>query len=327
MDENLVGYLLKVLDDDTRHGVEDYLRHHPEAQTRLDSLRRALEPLEADRADPEPPPGLWVRTLARVAEHTCRQMPAAPVIRAPRAATPRRQWWARPDALVAAGILLCVGMLVPPGLVRIRYEYQKAACKNNLQQIGAALIRYTDLDHGAFPNVADHPEPRNVAGLFIPTLVNAGVLRPDQISVSCPATGVPVRPRWTLEELQAMPREEFERIAPELSPHYAYTLGYHDRGRVAGIRRADGVRPIVSDRPPLGPGAWPQDTGNSFNHGGRGQNILYTDGQVRFSTVRHVDGDDVYLNEARQPAAGLHRRDNVLGASFARPGRPPVAQE
>src|SRR5437899_9172807 len=75
MDDNLVGYLLGALDGDTHRAVDDYLRSDPDACRKLDRLRRALEPLEADRDDVAPPPGLAVRTLARVAEL---RLPPAP---------------------------------------------------------------------------------------------------------------------------------------------------------------------------------------------------------------------------------------------------------
>ena len=40
MDENLVGYLLKALETDECLAVETYLDEHPEAQQRLEQLRR-----------------------------------------------------------------------------------------------------------------------------------------------------------------------------------------------------------------------------------------------------------------------------------------------
>src|SRR5205085_1864305 len=49
--------------------VETHLRAHPADGAKLDRLRRVLRPLEADRGDIDPPSGLVVATLARVAEH------------------------------------------------------------------------------------------------------------------------------------------------------------------------------------------------------------------------------------------------------------------
>src|SRR5262245_2661566 len=77
MDEHLVDYLLETLDPVTRCRVEADLRQNPEAQARLGLLRQALAPLAEDAADPDPPPGLALRALARVAEHCC-ALPTAP---------------------------------------------------------------------------------------------------------------------------------------------------------------------------------------------------------------------------------------------------------
>ena len=54
---------------------------------------------------------------------------------------------------------------------------------------------------------------------------------------------------------------------------YAYTLGYRDGDDVAGLRRDSGdLLPILADRPAAG-------DGNSPNHDGAGQNVLYIGGQ------------------------------------------------
>jgi hypothetical protein len=48
MEENLVGYLLKSLDDATHQQVEASLEMSPELRSRLRLLERALAPLSAD---------------------------------------------------------------------------------------------------------------------------------------------------------------------------------------------------------------------------------------------------------------------------------------
>src|SRR5437660_110684 len=103
MEENLLGYVLQAEDAETLRRVDDYLLTHPEAQQRLELLRRALEPLAAD-ADGDAPPGLWVKALARIAEFQCRALPYAP---AP-LSTPvqPRQRFRRADAVAAAAVLL-----------------------------------------------------------------------------------------------------------------------------------------------------------------------------------------------------------------------------
>ena len=59
--------------------------------------------------------------------------------------------------------------------------------------------------------------------------------------------------------------------------------------------------------------------GNSLNHGGRGQNVLFHDGHVEFCVSRLVGGDDIYLNRDMKVAAGVGCSDAVLGSSAPRP--------
>ena len=74
-------------------------------------------------------------------------------------------------------------------------------------------------------------------------------------------------------------------------------------------------------RSPFEPPSVGRPLGNSLNHGGTGQNVLYFGGNVTFATHRHVgvDGDDIYLNKRNRVAAGVNRWDTVLGASAAHP--------
>ena len=61
--------------------------------------------------------------------------------------------------------------------------------------------------------------------------------------------------------------------------------------------------------------------GNSLNHGGGGQNVLYIGGNVRYVTTRTVGigGDDIYVNLHQRVLAGVTPSDTVLGASDASP--------
>jgi len=332
MDENLVGYLLKALDPDTHRQVAAHLREDPGAGQRLELLRRALEPLAADRDDGEPPPGLAVRTIARVAEYRCRELPRAPQVIAGRAAY--RSWWRRADVAVAAAILLCATLLTLPLVNLVRDRYNRIACANNLRVIGGALAAYSDqrrsASTGAFPDVArpfddaaeepETPPQRAAAGMFIPLLIRAGTLGEDEVSVRCPGVDPRQACGWTLDQLCRLSPEDFKKHAPELAPGYAYTLGYQEHGRIRGLCRDDGVVPIVADRPPVRDSARSAFTlGNSANHGGRGQNVLFTDGHAEWRTEHVIDGDDFFVNNQHEIAAGLHCRDYVLGPSGSHP--------
>lgn len=328
MDENLIGYLLHALDCDEVRQVEAYLRDHPEAEARLNRFRQALALLEADRDGIEPPPGLAVRTVARVAEYRCRPLPRAPEESIIRTFPQSRSWWRRADVAVAAGILLCAALLTFPALNTIRMRHDRLACENNLRTIGDALRQYTDrTDAQRFPDVSHAYDnlpgtARNnapAAGLFIPMLVHAGDLSPQQVvSLRCPGMGqASTFVFHDLDDLRQMTLEQFQQHAAELAP-YAYTLGFRDQGQVRGLTREDGVLPIAADCAQLGPEG-ELLPGNSLNHGGEGQNVLFTDGHVQWFADRICNNDDFFINQANQLEAGLSAEDYVLGPSAAHP--------
>lgn len=312
MDENLVGYLCNALDADTQMAVEHYLRDNTEAQRRLELLRRALEPLAADRDDPPPPAGLVFRTLGRVAEHSCRKLPQAPVF-AGRVGH-QRSWWRRADVLIAAVLLLAIFGVGLSGLHRYQDYRGRVECGNNLHGFYRHLVNYSNRNDGRFPSVADHPTPYNVAGIVVPVLMeNQGA---DVPSIRCPSNGPHRACSWSLQELKALDAEEFNRRASSLAGCYAYTLGYQDQaGNIHGLRHGEHDHlPLMGDR---GPG--PGQMGNSPNHRGMGQNVLHAGGNVRFYRERLVNGDDLYLNHQGKVAAGVNAGDAVLGASADRP--------
>jgi hypothetical protein len=334
MDKNLVGYLLNALDAETQREVEDHLRDSAPAQQRLEQLRRALEPLAADNEPPEPPPGLWLRTLAFVAEDRCRRLPPAPQpVTVLAGGPPSRSWWRRSDVLIAASLLLLAALISIPWIGQLRHRHQIEACKDNLRRFHTALVSYSDLHQGEFPRVEEQP-PRNVAGIFVPVL-NDHHLLPAELSVACPGVGKhepTARSVKDLEDLHRTRAEEYNRAAQSLSGCYAYSLGYvntdgNGRKQLCGLRRDSGdYLPIMADRPPFAPGAVVGVPGNSPNHGGEGQNVLHIDGHVRYLTDRVLPGatpnDDIYLNHRNRIAAGEGPDDTVLGSSWANPSPP-----
>jgi prepilin-type processing-associated H-X9-DG protein len=332
MDENLVGYLLNSLDPDTQRQVETYLHTTPEAQHRLELLRRALEPLAADAEEEMVPGGLWVRTLGHIAHDQCsrrrepdvlplpttRSLPLAPWSAGE---TEVRSWWRRADVLVAALVLFAALGMGVTFLPAMWQRHQILACQNNLRLFGHALSAYSQHHDHEFPKVEAEP-PHNVAGIFVPILRESGVLSGD-VAVNCPANGNrPVR-ALTLAELDELSRDrprEFAEVVRRLAGCYAYTLGYGVPEDHHGLRDDDGNDlPLLADRPDYTDGRL--GTGNSPNHGGHGQNVLFIDGHVRFCTTRMagVDHDDIYLNQGGDVAAGRNRLDSVLGASAATP--------
>jgi prepilin-type processing-associated H-X9-DG protein len=322
MDENLVGYLLKSLGAEEQRAVEDHLRRHPEAKERLEQLRRGLDLLGADGGEPEPPPDLWVRTLARVAEYKCRTLPAVPAPAARTAPVAWGSWWRRADVLVAACLLLLVGGLGVIGMAAIAAQRHVTECQDNLRKFHQALTAYADKHEDRFPWV-ESQAPKNFAGSFIPALNEDGVL-PSDITVSCPGNEPRAPAPVTFAQLEEMRRShpgDYIGMTRTLAGCYAYSLGYREgeAGPHYGLtRRMDGRLPIMADAPPCR-SANEVEPGNSLNHGGKGQNVLFIDGHVEFLTTRTVPGtdDDMYLNAERRVAAGRGPGDVVLGRSDA----------
>jgi hypothetical protein len=175
-----------------------------------------------------------------------------------------------------------------------------------------------------------------VAGIFVPVLHDAQLLKHD-INLSCPANGkrpaAALRSVKDLEDLHAKRAEDFRDAARSLSSCYAYTLGYQTRdgngqSRHHGLRRDSGdLVPIMGDRPPFDAENFTGGHGNSLNHGGEGQNVLYVGGQVEYLKHRLIPGadgkkDDIFLNHLRRIAAGAGPHDSVLGSSGTSPYPP-----
>lgn len=326
MDEHLVGYLLDALDEPTRREVEAYLERSPEAREKLALLKQGLEPLEADLASPAPPPLLVERTLAKVAEAICApptgidDLPVAPPVSRGSVGA-GRNWWHRADLIIAASIILTIVGVGLTILAQLRGPSSAAMiveCRNNLRLFFGALNAYRDT-HGAFPDITREDEPRRVAGMVVPLLIDAGVLSPDA-STRCPGIGEPMGCQFSLATLRGMSADDFTKRAPSLSMAYAYSLGFRDRHgnlHIASEAPSDAWSqlPIMSDRPPA-----EGVMRNSINHGISGQNVLFADGHVRFLRQRTFGlGDDIFLNRDNQVAAGLDLSDVVLGYSSARP--------
>src|SRR5439155_26117535 len=125
---------------------------------------------------------------------------------------------------------LLVGGLSASWVAGAWRDHQILACQNNLRQFHHALVAYSDGHEGAFPQVEAQP-PRNVAGIFVPILRDAGCLPPN-VSLTCDATrSGPVPPSLDqLQSLQQQRPEDFQALVRGLSGCYAYSLGYVSNG-------------------------------------------------------------------------------------------------
>ena len=287
--------------------MEARLAADPEDAAKVDRLRQALRPLEADRDGYDPPPGLAVAAIARTAEY----LVANGLVQAEPEPEPEETSADRPPSWTPSrssppggGGRTCWSPpgsgswrsgCWPAGVGRLRHDAQVAACQDGLRGLHVALTGYSDTHDGRYPEVGTRQVP--VAGAFAAELARSGHLPPNQ-PVSCPVAAGSPRRSPTRTSIPAV--------------GYAYTLGFVGPGdRVTGLRRADAPggasdwTAVSADLPTPRPQA-PHS---------RGQNVLYLGGMVRFAATpaAGVNGDDIYHNEAGVVRAGLHVLDTSLG--------------
>jgi hypothetical protein len=328
--QQLLGYLLGALEDDERAVLEEQLHASVELRQQLATLRRQIGLLRQASCEFDPPPGLARRTchfIAAFAEapsappvrsESPRAAPHVPAIQLPPAELPAGGSWRWTDVSVMAGILVAAVLLIFPAIEGSRFRARVTACQDNLQQLGTALVRYSE-NHGKyFPQV---PQQGNLAaaGIYAPALLSDGLLDSPQ-RVVCPGSSLAAdRPFQvpSLDQLQASGGRELVRLRSMMGGSYGYSLGYVEDGRYVSTRNL--ARPtfaLMADAP--------SDTLPGFqsrNHGGQGQNVLFEDGHVRFLTSSRPieDGDDFFVNDTGLVAAGDHRNDSVVAGSSAAP--------
>ncbi len=98
---------------------------------------------------------------------------------------------------------------------------------------------------------------------------------------------------------------------------YTYSLGHREGDQLIGPMREPetaAFTPIVADFPVRSAGI----PGETTPHG-RGHNILFADGHVDFALTPMLGDDNIFLNDAGLPRAGLRPGDFVLGHPNVKP--------
>jgi hypothetical protein len=291
----------------------------PESQKELAALRRQLKSLAILRQDFAPPPGLAERTCRFVAEHRAAPMPAKGRLR-PETAPPswisRMSWL---DMAMAATVLVAAGLLIFPAVQNARFRSHLAACQDNLRDLGQSLNQYSQTHGGYLPAVPSQGKLA-AAGIYAPVLAQNGLLT-EVNRVICPESSLAARKNGfrvpTYGELELTPSAKLVDLRPTMGGSYGYNLGYTRNGEYHPTKNLyrDNFA-IMSDAPSIN-GVNLQST----NHGGRGQNVLFENGSVKFLTATKSPGsnDDIFTNDNGQVAAGLNPNDSVLGSSNTAP--------
>lgn len=319
MEENTIGYLLNLHDDDTNRQVEGMLAENPELKAQVERLRQALEPLACDKDVDEPREDLIMATVALVAEHAVAtderivETGVSPVAEFIRSLTERERtpppvypWHLseanppqtrRRDLAAFVGLTAAVLMIGIAGTLTLRQTWEVQACQNNMRALHQGLDDYCDRYDDRYPQVVADQDVRAT----LAEMKRACSL-PKEATFTCPGV-------------------EHKANLPVID--YAYNLGYRDdQGQLVGLARSDKDRdqfPIFADAPE-------RRNGQSVpvNHR-KGQNVLFAGGHVRFCTHPNVGpepnghGDDIYFNVDREAHAGKFRWDTVLGRADDKP--------
>ncbi|HID76596.1 MAG TPA: hypothetical protein EYP56_11425 [Planctomycetaceae bacterium] len=326
--EQLLGYLLGALEESEQCEVAERLARDPELRKELALVRLQLAPLDHTSGTYEAPFGLAARTCQLVFEaetpaEAAQPMPtpAAPMDPEVPATAAASSSWRLADLGVAAGILAAAVLLIFPALANSRFNAQVLECQNRLRQLGLALSQYS-VDHGGYFPAIPLDGALAFAGSYAPTLRQAGYVQDDSLFF-CPGSPAASEEQQRVPSLDELLASRSPRQLQQLRSHvggdYGYSMGYWHDGCYCATRNLR--RPyfvIMADMPA---GGLPDL--RSLNHGCRGQNVLFEDGHVKFLTTPCLagSGDNFYLNDLGQVAAGQHRNDAVVGPSMAMPVR------
>lgn len=319
--DDLIGFLCGALEDAERERIEQALESSEELRAELRALEAELDRLEPLREVDPPPDDLWERTCDLIAEHSATQAQARPT-EPSFAPTPARREaipahtsrWSMYDAVVLTGVLSALAMLFFPALANSRHAAQIADCQNNLRQLGLALVNYSVHHDGFFVPVPVDSQ-RGAAGIVGPILFEGGYIEDPRVLL-CPASPQADDPAWRLPSLSELDRANGRRLRilqRSMGGSYGYNLGVRVDGRCRPPRnRGRDYFALLADAPSLH-----LADRRSANHYGRGHNLLFEDGNIRFVNNLHALDtiDNPFLSYRGYVEPGIDFEDAVLAES------------
>jgi len=305
--QEMIDHAFGQLDVPARERIEAELASDPRSAETFDRLVRAIDQLLDDGQEFEPPAGLAARTLSFVAENRRRRRTLLDFVPL---TVPFR--WA--DVAVAASILLAGVLTLLPAVQRSRDKMNQAGCVFNLQQLGLGLAQYGH-QHRMYPY--QPPDcPSAATGTFAAQLHDLGLI--DNLSIlDCPCNGsCPHTPLPAIDALCDLKDDDPGLYRKILCWDYAYHGGYRDNAGLAQALTTPCSHniPLLADQPAHHADSRKILPGNSPNHGGLGQNVLFTDLHVGWYNDRRLGPHDadMFLNDVQQPGPGLRLLDAVL---------------
>jgi hypothetical protein len=181
-----------------------------------------------------------------------------------------------PDFISVAAVLLIVAGVMWPVLEGVRQRSVESACANNMRRLGYAFDQYSSHNAGALPMMAGPlgtwDTVKNI--LNLKPLIDQGYC--DAGHLNCPG-------HRTVNQSSGEPSYSYRLFTPRgairwNTGHVTLILG--DLNPLIDAARSGLVAPPLSI---------------SVNHGGRGQNVLATDGQTIWLTEPRISGDNIWL--------------------------------
>lgn len=327
--QRLLDYHLHQDEPSDRFATQRLLSEDAESQALYEALGGIVGPLGCLEEE-EPPAGLSERTLQWVRQHAqAKQLAQRSVEIASGSVGIHRNRGGRArwvlsnlrDVVAVAACLMLVFLFMRPGVQKARHISQEQTCASQLRSLGYGLSQYAHDHSGQMPYVLrpqgakwldvgkqDDQHYSNTRNMYL--LVKQGYV--PLRSFLCPGVegrpGIRVRAKVDSQTLKAL-----QDFTHRHQVNYSFLLILD---RQSFFAKQNEAVPIGSDQNPI---FADYDSGNptvldlslhqellnrnSANHAGRGQNLLFGDGHVRFSTKRHVGlhEDDIFtLNDILQ---------------------------
>jgi prepilin-type processing-associated H-X9-DG protein len=329
-DEEIIAFLLGDAEDGLAQRIRTCLASDQELAERISHFRSLLNHLDGMSIHFEPPADLVENTLAHIdatASVTAAQgeglsefdHPVTSCLTVAREASGTSR--SRMDSAVLTVSLTVLCCLTIPAIARIRFESRRAQCADNLRHTGQSLFEYAmRRSDSRFPFVPG-TGPAAFSGVFVIRLNDEGLL-PNGRLLPCAsmlgierpliATSVVVP---TLEQLHSASNTELECIKCALGGDYAYNLGFFEKGElVAPKNTGSSHHALMADAP-----RFEVDAVQVVAHDGKGINILYSDGHVRFVNSQWIwsgeSADHPFRNMLGAHEAGLSNVDASLAPS------------
>ncbi len=318
MDEHLLGYLLGALDGPEHESIRRQLERNSDLRRELAELEMRLAPLENERWQHEPPLGLAMATCQLVAQQSAPSRPRRfQLSRAFSEWSPSQNGWDLMDAVVAAGIFFAAALLFFPAIAQSLDQARVMTCQNNLRLNAVALSMFGERNNDVFPYIPASGKT-GVAGFYAPQIRHGGYMT-DDAGFLCPSSNLAVNAQQgffipTVDQIREANGSRLSQLHQTMGGSYMYTLGHHENGRyrsTVNLRRPH--FPVLSD------GFFTRRDGTMvMSHGGRGMNVAFEGGNVRFMVTLSPD-HPFYISDRGLIEAGCGPDDAVLGPSWTKP--------